>query len=69
MTQLVAPSRTTSWAEPWVRANFGKVRLARHKLTQELVAIKIMYKERIVNTNEVGRATKEIAHLGSGVAP
>lgn len=54
----------------WVRlgrtlgeGSFGKVRLARHRLTQEYVAIKIMNKERILECEEIRRVTREVAIL------
>lgn len=44
---------------------FGKVRLARHKASQELVAIKIMFKERIMESEQLNVITREIAILKS----
>ena len=51
------------FAETIGEGGFAKVRVARHKLTNEKVAIKIMDKEKLKKTNDLPRVALEIQAL------
>jgi 5'-AMP-activated protein kinase catalytic alpha subunit len=42
------------------KGTFGKVRVGTHLLTEEKVAVKILEKDKIVDTNDVDRVSREI---------
>jgi 5'-AMP-activated protein kinase catalytic alpha subunit len=42
------------------KGTFGKVRVGTHLLTDEKVAVKILEKDKIVDTNDVDRVSREI---------
>lgn len=42
---------------------FGKVKLANHRRVREAVAVKVLYKQRITETADIERITREIAIL------
>lgn len=66
MAKIAYPTELTdqfTFAETIGEGGFAKVKLGRHKLTKEKVAIKIMDKEKLMKTNDLPRVALEIQAL------